>query len=44
MRAVDMLAFSASPEGYYKKGYTKRPNGGCWDIVGYQKADIPDIP
>lgn len=44
MRAFDMLAFSASPEGYYKKGYTKRPNGGCWDIVGYQKADIPDIP
>ena len=44
MRAFDMLAFSASPEGYYEKGYTKRPNGGCWDIVGYQKADIPDIP
>jgi len=29
MRAFDMLAFSASPEGYYEKGYTKRPNGGC---------------
>ncbi len=44
MRAFDILAFSASPEGYYEKGYTKRPDGGCWDIVGYQKADIPDIP
>ena len=44
MRALDMLTFSASPEGYYEKGYTKRPDGGCWDIVGYQKADTPDIP
>ncbi|MBR3963824.1 MAG: sigma-70 family RNA polymerase sigma factor [Clostridia bacterium] len=44
MHAFDILVFSASPEGYYEKSYTKRPDGGCWDIVGYQKADIPDIP
>ena len=44
MRAFDILAFSAAPDGYYEKDYTKRPDGGSWDIVGYQKADIPDIP
>ena len=24
--------------------YTVRPNNGNWDIIGYQIADIPDIP
>ena len=23
---------------------TERPDGGRWDIVGYQQADIPDLP
>ena len=27
-----------------KHQYTKRPDGGNWDIVGYQVADIPGIP
>ena len=44
MSAFDSFVFSASPEGYWNRGYAKRPDGGCWDIVGYQNADIPDIP
>ena len=44
MRTFDSFVFSASPEGYWNRGYTKRPDGGCWDIVGYQNADTPDIP
>ena len=23
---------------------TERPDGGRWDIVGYQQADVPDLP
>ncbi len=44
MRALDSLTFSAVPEDMFNKGYTKRPNGGSWDIVGYQNADVPSIP
>lgn len=44
MRALDSLTFSAAPEDMFNQGYTQRPNNGCWDIVGYQDANIPDIP
>ena len=44
MRAFDSLTFSASPEDFFNKGYTNRPDGGSWDIVGYQNADVPNIP
>ena len=41
MRAFDALAY-AKYKGTFE--YTKRPNNGSWDIVGYQNADIPYIP
>lgn len=41
MRAFDVLA-SANPGG--TSAYAKRPDNGSWNIVGYQNADIPDIP
>ena len=41
MRAFDALAYAKYKE---KFEYTKRPNNGSWDIVGYQNADIPYIP
>ncbi len=41
MRAFDALAY-AKYKGKFE--YTKRPNNGSWDIVGYQNADIPYIP
>lgn len=41
MRAFDDLAYSKHKR---KFEYTKRPNNGRWDIVGYQNADIPQIP
>ena len=40
MKAFDAFAY----ENKYKHSYTKRPNGGNWDIVGFQVADIPEIP
>ena len=41
MRACDALAYSRC-KGKFE--YTKRPNNGSWDIVGYQNAEIPDVP
>ena len=41
MRAFDTLAYAEYGE---KFEYTKRPDNGSWDIVGYQNADIPVIP
>lgn len=41
MMAFDALAYAAN-KGNFE--YTKRPNNGSWDIVGYQNADIPYIP
>jgi len=41
MRAFDVLVCTNPGE---TTAYTKRPDNGCWDIVGYQSADIPDIP
>ncbi|MBQ7010270.1 MAG: sigma-70 family RNA polymerase sigma factor [Clostridia bacterium] len=41
MRAFDALAHTKY-KGDFE--YTKRPNNGRWDIVGYQNADIPNIP
>ena len=40
MKAFDKFAY----ENRNKHSYTKRPNGGNWDIVGFQNADIPSIP
>ena len=42
MRAFDKLMYSASPDKEF--AYTKRPDHGQWDIVGYQKSNVPDIP
>ena len=42
MRAFDKLMYSASPDKEFD--YTKRPDHGQWDIVGYQKSNVPDIP
>ena len=44
MRTLDSLIFTTSPEDMYNQSYTKRPDGGCWDILGYQESDVPDIP
>lgn len=41
MRAFDVLVRTKQEENFE---YTKRPDNGCWDIVGYQMADIPYIP
>lgn len=41
MRAFDYFAYTR-PEGNFE--YTKRPDNGSWDIVGYQNADIPHVP
>lgn len=41
MRAFDALAYTEYSENFE---YTKRPDNGRWDIVGYQIADIPYIP
>ena len=40
MKAFDFFAYTDSR----KIEYTKRPDNGRWDIVGYQIADIPHIP
>ena len=42
MCAFDKLMYSASPDKEFD--YTKRPDHGQWDIVGYQKSNVPDIP
>jgi len=41
MRAFDVLTY-VERKGDFE--YTKRPDNGRWDIVGYQNADIPCIP
>ncbi len=41
MRTFDVLAHEKHEDAFE---YTKRPNNGRWDIVGYQNADIPHIP
>ena len=41
MRAFDQLFVDADPEGQTPNVYTQRPDGGAWDIVGYQSADFP---
>ena len=42
MRAFDKLMYSASPDKEF--AYTKRPDHGQWDIVGFQSSNIPYIP
>lgn len=41
-----MLAFDTLADAVCKRefAYTKRPDNGYWDIVGYQTADVPTIP
>ena len=41
MRAFDVLAYT-KPKMPFE--YSRRPDKGRWDIVGYQNADIPFIP
>ena len=41
MRAFDELAY---PKYKGRFEYTRRPDNGSWDIVGYQEADTPYIP
>ena len=41
MSAFDQLFVDSDPEGRTPYIYTKRPDGGQWDIVGYQSADFP---
>ncbi len=38
MRAVDVAIFYLEPDD---EGCTKRPNGGEWDILGYEEYDGP---
>lgn len=42
MRAFDWLMSESSSGGNY--AYTKRPNNGNWDIVGYQNVDVDEPP
>lgn len=42
MRAFDCLMDDL--RGGYLHEYTKRPDHGNWDIVGFQKADVPQYP
>ena len=42
MRAFDKLMYYASPDKEF--AYTKRPDHGQWDIVGFQSSNIPYIP
>lgn len=45
MRTYDRLYKDAAKEILPpKQPYTKRPNGGEWDIVGYQSTDWPEPP
>ncbi len=41
MRVFDQLFVDSDPQGRTPFIYTKRPDGGQWDIVGYQNADFP---
>ena len=43
---VLLLAFDTLADAVCKRevAYTKRPDNGYWDIVGYQTADVPTIP
>jgi len=41
MRVFDQLNEEVQPRGLSPLIYTKRPDEGAWDIVGYQEADIP---
>ena len=41
MKAFDEFNYINFSSGHK---YTKRPDNGEWDIVGYQCSDIPDIP
>ena len=41
MSAFDQLFVDSDPEGRTPNAYTIRPDGGAWDIVGYQSADFP---
>ena len=42
MHTFDKIRYSTPPNKEF--AYTNRPDNGRWDIVGYQKCDIPDIP
>lgn len=42
MRAFDCLMDDL--RGGFQHEYTKRPDRGNWDIVGFQKADVPQYP
>ena len=42
MRAFDQIMYENSTVNRFE--YTKRPDNGRWDIVGYQEADIPELP
>lgn len=42
MRAFDCLMDDL--RGGYRHEYTKRPDHGNWDIVGFQNADLPQYP
>ncbi len=43
MRAVDRLTWE-SIEHSERKPYTKRPNNGAWDIIGYEAIDFDEPP
>ncbi len=45
MRLFDVLLRNSNPENNGgKHEYTKRPDNGNWDIVGYQQTNIPSVP
>ena len=44
MHAFDLILQDASKRGESSFEYTKRPDHGRWDIVGYEKTEMPELP
>ena len=42
MRTFDWLMYEKGKRANYR--YTKRPDNGNWDIVGYEQTAVPDLP
>ena len=42
MRTFDWLMYEKDKRANYR--YTKRPDNGNWDIVGYEQTAVPDLP
>jgi len=42
-RLWDEVEKRAASDGEIHRSYTPRPYNGCWDIIGYEQADLPHI-